>query len=95
MPKKFSGFPNQGLRPEAPKHVQAADEKTLVLRYSPTVGYIDMNEANGKQIDAIETLTVLLNICLQFLGQVAGQRSMLVGQKGSGGEEKKDDTSSE
>ena len=90
MTEKFSGFqvPSGG----APQRVHASDEKTLVVRYSSSVGYIDISEANGKQIDALDGLAVLLNVCLQFLGTAAKERSMLVGQKGRNGEKKKDDS---
>lgn len=75
----FKGFKNQAL-PDAP-FVQAADEKTLVLRYSISMGYIHFHALDGRESNPLEVLTVLLNICLEFLGIVAGENSMLVGQK--------------
>lgn len=89
MSKKFSGFPNQGPS-VGPELVCAPDEKVLVVHFSTTAGYINMHEEHGKQIDALEGLSVLLNIALQFVGVLADQKRMLVGQGGNSGSEKKE-----
>ena len=77
---------------ETPR-VCAPDEKVLVVRFSHTAGYITINEGDGKQIDALEGLSVLLNVALQFVGAMAAEGRMLVG-KGGSNEKKENDTKS-
>ena len=89
MPKKFSGFQNQGVA--TPGVVRAADETVLIVRYSQSVPYINIVEENNKPIIALQALSVMLQLAMKFLVALTEERSMLVGQGGKNdGTEKKD-----
>ena len=88
MSKKFSGWK---VAP-APGLIHAPDEIVLVVRYSESAKYIDVTEKHGKPIGAMQGVSVMLQLAMQFLGALAEERAMLVGQGGKNDDtEKKDD----
>ena len=71
--------------------VVAPDEINLQIRFSQAANYLEITERDNKPIHSLTGLNVMLALALNFLEQEFQQRSMLVGQGGTGGTKKNDD----